>query len=153
MFPRARVSTCPAASPCARLSRARSTTSGSDSHRGICLPMDGPFSRHTRPLVSSTKITVGLPGSLVLPFPSVPCSQTPPGSPATFALIGRLLVPSKFSTLSAPGSPCHEAQSLHLRYGPDIALSTLSPCRCLHEPKTRFPVGRLVPLAGAGVSP
>ena len=33
-------------------------------------------------------------------------------------------------------------------YGLDIALSTLSSCRCLHEPKTRFPVGRLFPFPG-----
>ena len=47
----------------------------------------------------------------------------------------------------------NEAPSLHLRYGLDIALSTLNPCRYLHEPKTRFPVGRLIPLSGAGISP
>jgi len=47
----------------------------------------------------------------------------------------------------------HEALSLHLRYGLDIALSTLNSCRYLHEPKTRFPVGRLIPLAGAGIAP
>jgi hypothetical protein len=35
----------------------------------------------------------------------------------------------------------YEAQSLPLQYGPDVALSTLSSCRYLHEPKTRFPVG------------
>ena len=33
-------------------------------------------------------------------------------------------------------------------YGLDIALSTLNSCRCLHEPKTRFPVGRLFPFPG-----
>jgi hypothetical protein len=43
---------------------------------------------------------------------------------------------------------CHEAQSLHVCYGLDIALSTLNSCRCLHEPKTRFPVGRLFPFPG-----
>src|SRR5258707_4405578 len=43
---------------------------------------------------------------------------------------------------------CHEAQSLHLRYGLDIALSTLNSCRHLHESKTRFPVGRLIPFPG-----
>jgi hypothetical protein len=43
---------------------------------------------------------------------------------------------------------CHEAQSLHLRYGLDIALSTLNSCRHLHELKTRFPVGRLIPFPG-----
>jgi hypothetical protein len=37
---------------------------------------------------------------------------------------------------------------LHLRYGPSVALSTLNPCRYLHEPKTRFPVGRLFPFPG-----
>jgi hypothetical protein len=43
---------------------------------------------------------------------------------------------------------CHEAPSLHLRYGLDIALSTLNSCRHLHESKTRFPVGRLFPFPG-----
>ena len=43
---------------------------------------------------------------------------------------------------------CHEAQSLYLRYGLDIALSTLNSCCHLHEPKTRFPVGRLFPFPG-----
>lgn len=42
----------------------------------------------------------------------------------------------------------HEAQSLHLRYGLDIALSTLNSSRYLNEPETRFPVGRLFPLPG-----
>src|SRR5437868_15437870 len=40
----------------------------------------------------------------------------------------------------------HEAQSLHLRYGLSVALPTLSSCRYLHQPKARFPVGRLHPL-------
>ena len=66
---------------------------------------------------------------------------------------GGLLLPSRFSTPSARGSSSHEAQSLHLRYGPSLALPTLSPCRYLHEPKARFPVGRLIPLAGAGIAP
>ena len=48
---------------------------------------------------------------------------------------------------------CHEAQSLHLRYGLAIALSTLNPCRYLHEPKTRFPVGRLFPFPGRELHP
>jgi hypothetical protein len=37
---------------------------------------------------------------------------------------------------------------LHLRYGPRVALSTLNPCRYLHELKTRFPVGWLGPCRG-----
>ena len=40
----------------------------------------------------------------------------------------------------------HEAQSLYLRYGPPVALPTLSSCRYLHKPKARFPVGWLGPL-------
>jgi len=40
-----------------------------------------------------------------------------------------------------------------LRYGLVIALSTLNPCRYLHEPKTRFPVGRLFPLPGRELHP
>ena len=47
----------------------------------------------------------------------------------------------------------HEAQSLHLHYGLDIALSTLNSCRYLHEPKTRFPVGRLFPFPGRELHP
>ncbi len=47
----------------------------------------------------------------------------------------------------------HEAQSLHLRYGLVIALSTLNSCRYLHEPKTRFPVGWLFPLPGRELHP
>src|SRR5712692_7185749 len=85
---------------------------------------------------------------MTLPFLSMPCSQTPPDSPTTIAFIGRLLLPSRFSTLSASGCSCHEAQSLHVCYGLDIALSTLNSCCCLHEPKTRFPVGRLFPFPG-----
>lgn len=42
----------------------------------------------------------------------------------------------------------NEAPSLHLRYGLDIALSTLNSCRYLHEPKTRFPVEWLCSLSG-----
>src|SRR5215471_12698134 len=37
---------------------------------------------------------------------------------------------------------------LHWRYGPRVALSTLHPCRYLHERKTRFPVGWLGPCRG-----
>src|ERR1700716_140278 len=40
----------------------------------------------------------------------------------------------------------HEAQTLPLRYGLSVALPTLSSCRYLHQPKARFPVGRLHPL-------
>jgi hypothetical protein len=77
----------------------------------------------------------------------------PAGVSSPLAFCGSLLVPSKFSTLSASGISCNEAQSLHLRYGLDVALPTLSPCCCLHEPKARFQVRRLVPLAWTGIAP
>src|SRR6266481_4977183 len=148
MFPWTSNSTCLASSPCTRLSRAPSTTSEvrlppshlSPSGLTIRLTYSARFRQ--------TKTAVDLPGAMTLPFLSMPCSQTPPDSPATIAFIGRLLLPSRFSTLSASGCPCHEARSLHLCYGLDIALSTLNSCRCLHEPKTRFPVGRLFPFPG-----
>src|SRR6202521_5446841 len=47
----------------------------------------------------------------------------------------------------------HEAQSLHLRYGPSVALPTLNSCRCLHEPKARFPVEWLFSLPGRELHP
>lgn len=59
-----------------------------------------PFGLRTRP---AARTTMDLPGSWVLSFPSVPCSQTPPRSPATIAFCGCLPWPSKFSTLSALG--------------------------------------------------
>jgi len=61
-------------------------------------------------------------------------------------------LPPTFTTVSVPGLGNHEAQSLPLQYGPDVALSTLSPCRYLHEPKTRFPVGGW-PLPGRELHP
>ena len=77
----------------------------------------------------------------------------PAGVSATIAVFGRLLLPSRYLILSASGFLSHEAQSLHLRYGLGIALSTLNSCRCLHEPKTRFPVGWLFPFPGREFHP
>src|SRR5215470_889888 len=93
-----------------------------------------------------------LSGSLTLPFLGVPCSQTPPRSPTTSPLAVAYCCLPGFRPCR-PADKSHEAQSLHLRYGPSVALPTLSPCRYLHEPKARFPVGRLIPLAGAGIAP
>ena len=45
----------------------------------------------------------GSPRFLTLPFPGMPCSQTPPQSPAVIANCDRLLLPSRYSTLSACG--------------------------------------------------
>ena len=110
----------------------------SDFHHRVRFPMDGPFSRRTRLNSRSTKTTVDLSGPSMLPFPSVPCSQTPPQSPAPFACCGSLMLPSRYSTLSACGSQYNEAQSLHLRYGLLFALPTLNSFRYLDESKARF---------------
>jgi hypothetical protein len=151
MFPWLSFSTCSAASPCARLSRAPSTTSGSDFHHDIGLLVDGPFGRPTRLLTGQDR--GGSPRFRDTSFSVRAVLSDPARVSDSLARRGSLLLPSKFSTLSASGLSSNEAQSLHLRYGLDIARSTLSPCRCLHEPKTRFLVGRLVPLARTGVSP
>ena len=151
MFPWLSLSTCSAASPCTRLSRAPSTTSGSDFHDSVGLPMDGPFSRPTRSIAGQDRR--GSPRFRDASFSARAVLSDPAGVSSPLASCGNLLVPSKFSTLSASGFPNHEAQSLHLRYGPDVALPTLSPCRYLHAPKARFQVGRLIPLAWAGIAP
>ena len=151
MFPWLSFSTCSAASPCAQLSRAPSTTSGSDFHHDIGLLVDGPFGRPTRLLTGQDR--GGSPRFRDTSFSVRAVLSDPARVSDSLARRGSLLLPSKFSTLSASGLSSNEAQSLHLRYGLDIARSTLSPSRCLHEPKTRFLVGRLVPLARTGVSP
>src|ERR1700678_1767903 len=76
--------------------------------------------------VAPTKIRTGLPGSLALPFPRVPCSQTPPGSPVDLALTVDLPWPSRFSTLSAPGPLSRGSiASLTLRPAPRSAYASL----------------------------
>ena len=113
--------------------------------------MDGPFSRPTRSVGGQDRR--GSPRFRDASVSARAVLSDPAGVSSPLASCGSLLVPSKFSTLSASGFPNHEAQSLHLRYGPDVALPTLSPCRYLHEPKARFQVGRLIPLAWAGIAP
>ena len=85
---------------------------------------------------------------LTLPWPRVPCPETPPDSPAAFACSGCLLM--AFHVFERVGVRAFITRLiwLHLRYGPRVALSTLHPCRYLHERKTRFPVGWLVPCRG-----
>src|SRR5438067_2155264 len=150
MYPWPSSSTCSAASPCARLSRAPSTTSGSDFHDSVGLPMDGPFSRPTRFTDQDRR---GSPRFRDASVSARAVLSDPAGVSGPLASGGDLLVPSKFSTLSASGFPNHEAPSLHLRYGPDVARPTLNSCRYLHEPKARFQVERLVLLAWAGIAP
>jgi hypothetical protein len=151
MCPWPSLSTCSAASPCAQLSHAPSTTSGSDFHNGVGFPMDGPFGRSTRSDIYRDRR--GSPRFRDSSLSVRAVLSDPAGVSSSLAFCGSLLVPSKFSTLSASGCSSNEAQSLHLRYGLDVARPTLSPCRYLHEPKARFLVGRLVPLSRAGVAP
>ena len=54
----------------------------SDFHHRVRFPMDGPSGRRTQLNSRSAKTMVDLSGPSMLPFPSVPCSQTPPQSPA-----------------------------------------------------------------------
>jgi len=86
---------CFAASPCARLSQAPSTISESDFTLQR-LPFSGMLHivRHTPLGPLRAKTAVDLSGSLTLPSLNVPCSLTPPQSPATIALYGDLLLPS-----------------------------------------------------------
>ena len=90
----------------------------------------------------------GSPRFLTLPFPDVPCSKTPPQSPAIIANSDRLLLPSRYSTLSACGcrltrlnrftcvtacpSLClrlaHVVTSISPRL--DFRWGGLTPCRC-----------------------
>src|SRR5215831_7757631 len=151
MFPWLSFPTCSAASPCTRLSRAPSTTSGSDFHHVIGLLVDGPFGQPTRPLTGQDR--GGSPRFRNPSFSVRAVLSDPAGVSNSLALHGSLLLPSRFTTLSASGLSGNEAQSLHLRYGLDIARSTLNPCRYLHESKTRFLVGRLIPLSRTGISP
>ena len=146
---------CFAASPCARLSQAPSTISESDFTLQR-LPFSGMFHivRHTPLGPHRAKTAVDLSGSLTLPSLNVPCSLTPPQSPATIALYGDLLLPSShydavglrfliFTRLNR--FTCVTARS--------SLVPTLNSCRCLHESKARFSVGRLIPLSEAGISP
>jgi hypothetical protein len=125
----------------------------SDFHHRVRFPLDGPFGRRTQLNSGSAKTVVDLSGPSMLPFPSVPCSQTPPQSPAPFALVGAYCCLPGFRPCRPAVKQCNEAQSLHLRYGLLIALPTLNSSRYLHESKAQFSVGRLIPLAEAGIAP
>src|ERR1700757_4341744 len=146
---------CFAASPCAQLSGALSTP------QRIRLPRQRlPFQEmfHSSSILRSfplrAETTVDLSGSSMLPFLNVPCSLTPPQSPVTIASCGDLLLPS--SQYDAVGLRVTTITRLN-RFTCVTARSSLVPtlnsCRCLHEPKARFPVGRLIPLSEAGILP
>jgi len=86
------------------------------------------------------KTVAGLPGSSTLLFPTMPCSSTPPGSPATLPCRLPTVAFQEYEPVGPRIVRSHEAQSLHLRYGLIVALPTLSLLRYRCKPKARFPV-------------
>jgi len=74
--------------------------SESDSHRRFGSPMDGPSSRPTPPCGEDND---GSPRSLDASFSLRAVLSDPAGVSSGLASIGRLLLPSRFTTLSAPG--------------------------------------------------
>ena len=145
----------PAPSPCTRLSRAPSTYGRVRLPSQHLLPSGMiHFGRHTRSAYGQTKTTMDLSGSSTLPVsehavPSDPAAVSSPHRPLRWPTVAfRALRSRRPADLYL-----NEAPQLHLRYGLLVALSTLNSCRYLQKPKTRFPVGRLIPLSGAGISP
>ena len=146
---------CFAASPCTRLSRARSTTSESDfalQH----LPFSGiiPIVRHTRSVLLIDQDHSGSPRSLDASFSERAVLTDPAAVSGHLAIFG---VPTG---AFQPLRYCRPAvkyltrlNRIYFRSGPLVALSTLSPIRYLLRPKTRFPVRRLHLLPGREFHP
>lgn len=106
--------------------------------------MDGPFSLHTR-LTPRPRWISQVPRCFL--FHSCHALRPRRGlqQPSPFSRLPTIAF--QVFDLVGPRS-CHEALSLHLRYGPNVALSTLSTCRYLHAPKTRFLVSWLCSFQG-----
>ena len=99
----------------------------------------------------AAKTALGLPGSLTIPFSYVPCSQTPPESPATSPIRSPTIAfqvfdPVGLRVIVSRGS----IASLALR--PICPLSTLDPRRCLRGAKTRFAVRWLLSFCGGNLT-
>ena len=111
--------------------------------------MDGPFSLHTR-LAPRPRWISQVPRCLL--FHSCHALRPRRGlqQPSPFNRLPTIAF--QVFDLVGPRS-CNEALSLHLRYGPNVALSTLSPCRYLHAPKTRFLVSWLCSFQGRELHP
>src|SRR5260221_13567555 len=98
--------------------------------------------------------TVYLSVSSILPFPTVRCPLPPPQSPVTIASCGDLLLPSShYDSVGLRVIIITRLNRFTCVAARSSLVPTLNSCRCLHEPKARFPVGRLVPLSEAGISP
>ena len=111
--------------------------------------MDGPFSLHTQ-LAPRPRWISQVPRCFL--FHSCHALRPRRGlqQPSPFCRL-----PTIAFQVFDPVGPrsCNEALSLHLRYGPNVALSTLSPCRYLHAPKTRFLVSWLCSFQGRELHP
>lgn len=92
-----------------------------------------------------TKTAMDLPGSSDASLATRAVPLDPAGTPGGLAACGHLRL--AFHVFERVGfrSVITRLIRLHLRYGPRVALSTLNPCRYLHESKTRSPVERLTP--------
>ena len=149
MCPHERILSCSLASPCTRLSRAQSTIKGSDFHRGVCLPMDGPFGQHTR---LDVKTTMDLPGSSDASVATRAVPLDPAGLPVALPVTATFPWPSTYSSVSASG-PLSRGSS-----GFTCVTARMSPClRLAHVVTSMCP--RLgsrwagLALAGAGIAP
>src|SRR5215472_16937386 len=97
-----------------------------------------PIVRHTRSALSADQDHSGSPRSLDASLSERAVLTDPAGVSGHLAILrcAYWCLPAT-TMLSACGSVFNEAQSLHFRYGPRVALSTLSPIRYLLGPKTR----------------
>jgi hypothetical protein len=130
------------------LSHILSTISESDFHRGIRRLMDGPFSWRT--LLSKDR--GGSPRFLNASISSRAMLSDPAGVSDNHRLYR--LPTIAFHVFDHVGPRMsHEAQSLHLRYGPIVALSTLSSCCCQSQTQDSIPGGVALLLSGTGISP
>src|SRR6516164_8571417 len=120
MFPSTSNSTCPAASPCTRLSRAPSTFSGPTSTVAfIFLRMV-----HSVDILGSLHPGQDGGGSPRCHDASISAHAVlldPAGVAATIAVFGRGLLLSRYLVLWAAGCLAHGGQSLQLPYGLGVA--------------------------------
>ena len=136
---------------CAALPRSEYRMGESDFPRRVSVPQNRSFGQPTRPNLRPRRRWISqvpdasVSGRAVLSDPAAVSSGHRQCRPPTIAF--QVFDPVGLRTST------HEAQSLHLRYGPSVALPTLSSCRYLHKPKARFPVGRLDPLPARGLHP
>src|SRR5258708_8163147 len=80
-------------------------------------------------------------------------SRRAPQSAVTIGSCGDLLLPSSHDAVGLRVTIITRLKRFTCVTARSSLVPTLNSCRCLHEPKARFSVGRLVPLSEAGISP